>query len=109
MTTLPTNFTNSTPVRDIHADAHNDTNAAINALEAAVVALGGGSAAFGHVHNQAVAASVWNITYDLPFKPNVTITDSGGSKVHGDVLYIGTTQIQITFTPATLSGQAVLS
>lgn len=30
MTDLPTNFTNATPTRDVHAAAHNDVNAAVN-------------------------------------------------------------------------------
>jgi hypothetical protein len=39
MTTLPTNYTNDTASFDLHPDAHNDTNAAVNTLQTDVSAL----------------------------------------------------------------------
>ena len=37
--TLRTDYTNSTPLDDEHPDAHNDTNSAVNALDARIAAL----------------------------------------------------------------------
>ena len=61
-----------------------------------------------YVFNQASPASVWNITHPLKGKPSVTIVDSAGTAVIGEVQYISETQISVIFTAA-FSGQALLT
>jgi hypothetical protein len=61
-----------------------------------------------YIHNQPTPATVWNITHSLQGKPSVTIVDSAGTAVIGEVQYISETQISVTFTAA-FSGQALLT
>lgn len=61
-----------------------------------------------YVHNQGVPASVWNIAHNLGFFPNVTVVDSAGSKVIGDVDYVDINNLTITFS-AGFSGKAYIS
>lgn len=58
-----------------------------------------------YVYTQAVAASVWEIKHGLDKYPSVTVVDSGGNVVVGDVVYIDTNDVRITFISA-FSGKA---
>ena len=49
-------------------------------------------------HHQMIAASVWTIVHNMDRNPSVSVVDSGGSMVSGDVVYIDTNTIQITFS-----------
>lgn len=64
--------------------------------------------AVSYVHVQSAPLAVWNITHTLAFTPNVTVVDSTGQMVDGDVEIISATQIRITFSAA-FSGTAYLS
>lgn len=66
---------------------------------------GSGSANFRYV--QSTPAAVWTIVHGLPFDPNVTVVDSSGAQVEGDVVYVGNTVV-VTFSAA-FSGNAYLS
>ena len=57
---------------------------------------------------QSLPSSVWTITHDLGKTPSVTIVDSAGSLVEGDVTYIGTTGVVVRFG-GSFAGQAVLN
>lgn len=60
-------------------------------------------------HDQAVAASVWTINHTLGKVPSVTVIDSGGNQIEGDVSYpIPLTQVVLTFS-APFSGKAYLN
>lgn len=59
-------------------------------------------------HTQSSQQSVWTISYSLPFTPNVTATDINGNIIEGDVDYVDSTTITITFSQA-YSGYAYLS
>jgi hypothetical protein len=59
-------------------------------------------------HTQGVASAVWTITHNLGWQPNVTVQDSGGSVVEGEISYTSTTALTITFSGA-FSGNAYLS
>ena len=61
-----------------------------------------------YVHTQYSASTTWNITHSLNRFPSVTVVDSGGSHVFGDVNYISSNQINIIFT-APFSGKAYLT
>lgn len=67
--------------------------------------VGAGAA---YVHYQNLPASVWNIQHLLGFFPAVTVQDSAGTSVEGDVVYVDIDNIQITFT-ASFGGVAYLS
>ena len=59
------------------------------------------------VHTQGVPSAVWTIAHDLPYRPNITVVDSAGEQVEGEVDYVGA-QIVVTFSAA-FSGTAYLS
>lgn len=61
-----------------------------------------------HVFTQASASSTWVITHALGGKPSVTIVDSAGTVVIGEVTYNSNTQITVQFT-APFSGFAYLT
>lgn len=57
---------------------------------------------------QSSPSAVWTINHNLGFYPNVTIVDSAGSVVEGDVTYPNTNTMVLTFTGG-FSGDAYLS
>ncbi len=57
---------------------------------------------------QATASDTWTIAHNLGVYPNVTVVDSSGREVEGDVQYIDMNNIQILFSAA-FAGQAYLS
>jgi hypothetical protein len=62
-----------------------------------------------HVHTQSVPADTWTITHGFTDKfPSVTVIDSAGTEVIGDVQYVGTHQVVLTFA-AEFSGKAYLN
>lgn len=63
----------------------------------------------GHVYEQSSPSAVWTITHPLPFYPNVTVFDSSGSQVIGDITF-GPQYSPFTITfSAAFSGSAYLS
>lgn len=60
------------------------------------------------VHLQGMASSVWSITHDLGGRPSVTVVDSAGTVVIGEIGYNSDTEVTITFT-APFSGAAYLT
>jgi hypothetical protein len=48
-------------------------------------------------HNQAAASAQWSFVHDLGYPPAVTVVDSAGTQVFGDVTYIDDFTIQIDF------------
>lgn len=61
-----------------------------------------------YVHDQIAASASWNITHAMGKYPSVTIVDTGGNIVVGDVNYISTTNLIVTFS-ASFSGKAYLN
>ncbi len=61
-----------------------------------------------HTHTQSVAAASWSITHALTGYPSVTVVDSAGTVVIGDVQYNSTTSITVTFESA-FAGKAYLT
>jgi len=61
-----------------------------------------------YAHNQSVSASTWTVSHNLGFFPSVTVVDSGGTTVIGDVSYITENQVSITFSAA-FGGKAYFS
>lgn len=57
---------------------------------------------------QGTSAATWVIPHTLAFRPGVTVTDSTGRQVEGDVVYTNATTITVTFSGA-FAGSAYLS
>ena len=57
------------------------------------------------VYAQATSSDIWEITHNLNKYPAVTVVDSGGSVVIGEIVYIDKNNIRITFASA-FSGKA---
>ena len=57
------------------------------------------------VYVQATSSDIWEITHNLNKYPAVTVVDSGGSVVIGEIVYIDKNNIRITFASA-FSGKA---
>lgn len=56
----------------------------------------GGSDAY-YVHEQMVSATTWTIAHGLGKKPAVTVVDSGGTAVVGDVTYLDNDSLEVSF------------
>jgi len=61
-----------------------------------------------YVHNQASASSTWSVTHNMKFYPNVSIVDTGLSKVIGEVTYVSENALTVTFSHP-FAGKAYLS
>jgi hypothetical protein len=61
-----------------------------------------------HIHTQGSASATWNITHNLHFYPNVTVQDSAGNIVEGEIAYTNSDSLVVTFSTA-FSGQAYIS
>lgn len=61
----------------------------------------------GVVHNQVSATALWIIQHNLDKFPTVSVVDSGGSTVLGDVVYDSKNQITVKFSSA-FSGTAYI-
>jgi hypothetical protein len=61
-----------------------------------------------YVHTQSAASSTWSITHALGGRPSITIVDSAGTVVVGDVVYNSNTAVTISFT-SPFSGYAYLT
>ncbi|MEI6795240.1 MAG: hypothetical protein WCK39_00095 [Methanomassiliicoccales archaeon] len=61
-----------------------------------------------YLHEQAVPESTWNITHPLKRYPGVTVVDSAGTVVIGEIEYLDSTHIVLTFKGG-FSGKAYLT
>jgi hypothetical protein len=61
-----------------------------------------------YLHNQSTTSDIWNIEHNLDKYPSVTVVDSGGSVVEGEVDYIDRNNITLAFSGA-FSGRAYLN
>ena len=59
-------------------------------------------------HTQGAASNSWVITHNLGFKPNVTVIDSAGNIVEGEIAYTNTNSLTVSFQSA-FSGNAYIS
>lgn len=61
-----------------------------------------------YIHNQILSSATWVITHNLNRFPSISIIDTGGNLVFGDVLYLSSDIIQVSFNGA-FSGKAYLN
>src|SRR5664280_210411 len=85
----------------VGADLH------VNKLHA-VTHNAGGTDPMRFIHTQILPLSTWTITHHLGAYPSVTVVDSGGNTVIGQVTYLSTNALKIVFN-ASFSGKAYLS
>ncbi len=67
-----------------------------------------GTPAETYIHTQNAAASTWTVTHNLSKFPSVSVVDSGGTVVIGDVTYVDSNTLTIDFS-AIFSGKAYLN
>ena len=80
--------------------------AAVNVTNITAGAINAPSIAYHHV--QGIVATDWAITHNLGFYPNVTVQDSTGTIVEGEITYTSPKQLTVHFQSA-FSGNAYLS
>jgi hypothetical protein len=61
-----------------------------------------------YAHTQSVSSATWTITHNLGYRPAVSVVDSGGNYVVGDVNYVSVNALTISFS-APFGGSAYLS
>ena len=61
-----------------------------------------------YAHTQGTSSATWTVNHNLDFYPNVTVVDSGGTIVEGEIAYTSRNQVVLTFQAA-FSGKAYLS
>jgi hypothetical protein len=66
-----------------------------------------------YTHNQGSVSNTWVIVHDLGRFPSVTVVDSGGTVVTGNIVYDSNNQITLTFfangSLVAFSGKAYLN
>lgn len=61
-----------------------------------------------YAHSQSVAAATWAIAHNLGKYPSVTVVDSGGTEVEGDIDHLSINSCNIIFS-APFTGKAYLN
>lgn len=61
-----------------------------------------------YYHDQAIPSDVWNIIHNLGKKPSVSVLDTAGTEVEGEVRHISINEVKIMFSAA-FSGNATLN
>jgi hypothetical protein len=61
-----------------------------------------------YIHDQQLSSITWNIVHNMGKFPSVTILDTAGDEVEGDVTHISINQLTITFSAA-VAGKALLN
>lgn len=61
-----------------------------------------------YTHDQMIPGTVWNITHNLGFFPNVMSFDSAGTQIIGEVVHLDKNRMTITFSHSN-AGVAYLS
>jgi len=59
-------------------------------------------------HQQGTSSNTWTITHNLNFYPNVTVVNSAGTIVEGEITYTNKNSLVLNFQSA-FSGNAYLS
>jgi len=59
---------------------------------------GGGGTSTTFIYSQITAASSWDIIHNLGKYPSVSVVDSSGNEVMGDVEYVSSNELIITFS-----------
>lgn len=79
-----------------------------NSLNYASILPGEELGASSFVHTQSIPASTWTINHNLGARGNITVVDSSGRQVEGDVVYQDDNTIIVRFS-GSFSGEAYIS
>lgn len=85
-------------------DAAGSLNANFAKIKQALLDVGAST----YTHVQGSASDIWEVEHGLGRFPSVSVADSAGSLVYGDVTYINDNMLTIKFTSA-FSGKAYLN
>ena len=61
------------------------------------------------IWRQDIASGIWHIQHNLGAFPSVTIVDSAGTQIIGDVQYIDSNNITVSFDAGSFAGIAYLN
>tara|TARA_R110000737_G_scaffold352113_1_gene396799 strand:+ start:375 stop:713 length:339 start_codon:yes stop_codon:yes gene_type:complete len=61
-----------------------------------------------YTHDQGVPNTTWTIIHNLDKRPSVTVIDTAGSVVIGDISYVDNNEVEINFN-ASFGGKAYLN
>ena len=84
------------------------TGTGIQGLQGVQGTSGAVSQTLAYSHTQGSASDTWVIAHNLNFMPNVTVQDSAGNIVEGEIAYTNTNSLTVSFASA-FSGKAYLS
>lgn len=96
---------NVSVAQDVIAIVDSSTNETKKITVSELVANSGASTDKNHVHNQISSSSSWVVNHGLNKFPSVTIVDSAGTTVVGEVVHNSNMQATLVFS-APFSGQA---
>lgn len=91
----------------IHPDTHS-ANMIIETEQKQFISLIDKLKLSGYVYDQIISSKIWVVNHTLNKFPSVSVVDSGGSLVMGDITYINTSQLKISFNYE-FSGKAYLN
>ena len=87
-------------------------NVTVSGTANSTLTIGGGPSAGNphgtYTYTQTSAAAIWTITHNLNCYPAVTIVDSAGTVVLGEIEYLTSNIVRVTFTAA-FAGKAYLN
>lgn len=72
------------------------------------LSVGAGAGDKTYTHVQGSSSATWTVTHNLAKFPSVTVVDSGGTEVEGEVTHIDNNSLTISFT-APFSGTAYMN
>jgi hypothetical protein len=49
-------------------------------------------------HDQMVASALWVVNHNLGYRPNVSVTDSAGTNVEGEISHVDSNSLVLTFS-----------
>ena len=84
------------------------TGTGVQGIQGIQGASGAGTQVLAYMHTQGVSSDTWVIAHNLGFHPNVTVQDSAGNIVEGEIAYTNTNSLTVSFASA-FSGKAYLS
>lgn len=91
----------------IHPDSH-PADMIIETEEKQFISFNDKLKLSGYIHDQIMSSNVWIVNHTLDKFPSVSVVDTGGNLVMGDVEYITTSQLKISFNHE-FSGKAYLN
>jgi hypothetical protein len=85
------------PVGSVTAINYVGATVDVNAQVATVTFSPAAGSDKNYVHSQLTPASTWDVAHNLGKRPAVSVVDSGGTQVEGDVDYIDDNHVQLNF------------